>query len=165
MAQSGGGGFGWFIIGIAVGAAGLYWGPTAFQKYVRKEPEQARVTVAPGNTPDMWRRMARFDIEFSQYREQGQNWDWPMTAPELQLCIQDGSEYRKCLGPPDSELRSCQGVFRCTTGPIRVPDGPFRVELNEWDDYNKPDPIGASECNIGQTCRLTLGVVTVRAAQ
>ena len=165
MAQSSGGGFGWFIIGIAVGVAGAFWGPSFFQKYVRQEPEQARVTLAPGNTPDQWRRRAQFDIEFSQFREQGQNWDWPMTAPELQLCVQDGAEYRKCLGPADAELRSCQGVFRCTTAPIRVPDRAFRVELNEWDDYNKPDPIGAADCDVGQTCRLALGVVTVRAAQ
>jgi hypothetical protein len=164
MAQQGGGGFGWFVIGIAVGAAGLYWGPGLFQKYVRQEPERVRVNVAPGHTPDMWQRLARFEIEFSQFREQGQNWDWPMTSPELQLCIREGGEYRKCFGPLDPELAMCQGKFRCTTGVIRVPDVAFTVELNEWDDYNKPDPIGVVTCDVGQTCKMPLGVVTVRGA-
>jgi hypothetical protein len=45
-----------------------------------------------------------------------------------------------------------------------VPDVPFAVELNEWDDYNKPDPIGAVECDVGQTCKFPLGMVTVQGA-
>ncbi|MFM9863228.1 MAG: hypothetical protein ACKVRO_06440, partial [Micropepsaceae bacterium] len=40
-------------------------------------------------------------------------------------------------------------------------DVPFSVELNEWDDYNKPDPIGAVDCNIGQVCKFPLGAVTL----
>jgi len=165
MAQSsGGGGFGWFVVGIGVGVAGTIWGPSLFQKYVRQMPETVRVDVAPGYTPGVWRRLVRFDIEFSSRREQGQNWDWPMTSPELQLCVREGSEYRKCFGPMDGEMATCQGKFRCTTGVIRVPDGPFNVELNEWDDYNRPDPIGSGECDVGRTCRFALGVVTVRAA-
>jgi len=163
MAQQSGGGLGWFVIGALVGAAAVSFGPGAYQKYVLKAPENVRVEVAPGHTPGVWRRLARFDIEFSRFRAQGQNWDWPMTSPELQLCIREGSEYRKCLGPLDGELASCQGTFRCTTAAIRVPDGPFGIELNEWDDYNKPDPIGSADCDVGMTCKLALGVVTVRA--
>ena len=43
------------------------------------------------------------------------------------------------------------------------PDVPFAVELNEWDDYNKPDPIGAIECDVDQVCKFPLGMVTVRS--
>lgn len=165
MAQRSGGGFGWFVVGVAVGAAGVYYGPGAYQKYTNQIPAgNVRVEVAPQYTPGEWHRNARFDIEFSQTRAQGQNWDWPMTSPELQLCIREGGEYRKCFGPLDPELAMCQGKFRCTTGVIRVPDVAFTVELNEWDDYNKPDPIGVVTCDVGQTCKMPLGVVTVRGA-
>jgi hypothetical protein len=162
MAQ---GGFGWFVIGCAVGAAVVYFGPTAYQRYVQKVPVGGvRVEVASDYTPGVWRRTARFDVEFSRLKANGQNWDWPMTDPELQLCIREGTEYRKCFGPLDPELAGCQAKFRCTTGPIRVPDVPFAVELNEWDDYNKPDPIGSVECEVGQVCKFPLGMVTVHNA-
>ena len=39
---------------------------------------------------------------------------------------------------------------------------PFTVELNEWDDYNKPDPIGSVDCDVGQTCKFPLGTVAIR---
>ena len=164
MAQNSGGGLGWFVIGVAVGAAATFWGPSYYNKYVRQAPPigSVRVDVAPGYTPGVWHRMARFEIEFSRYKENGQNWDWPMTDPELQLCIREGGEYRKCLGPKDVELAPCQGKFRCTTASIRVPDVPFTVELNEWDDYNKPDPIGMVDCDVGQTCKFPLGIVTIQ---
>lgn len=162
--KSGGGGFGWFIVGIAVGAAGLYYGPNVFRKYVQQLPDNVRVEVANDYTPGVWRRTARFDVEFSRFKATGQNWDWPFTAPELQLCVREGGEYRKCFGPKDPELASCQGKFRCTTAAIKVPDGAIGIELNEWDDYNQPDPIGAIDCDVGQTCKFALGVVTVRAA-
>jgi hypothetical protein len=171
MAQgSGGSGFGWFIIGIAVGAAGITYGPDAYRKYVSKTPEVVRVQVpsassgaAAAYTPGTWQREVRFDIEYSSLKADGRNWDWPMTAPELQLCVRQGTEYRKCLGPRDTELATCQGKFRCTTGVIRVPNGQFSVELLEWDDYNQPDPIGTVGCDVGQTCQFQLGVLTVRA--
>src|SRR6185436_1915774 len=134
--QSGGGGFGAFLIGVIVGAAGMYYGPGLYQKYVRQQPEQVRVEVQGDHNPGVWNRAARFDIEFSAKRADGKDWDWPFTAPELQLCIREGTEYRRCLGPKDAPLAACQGKFRCTTGPISVPDAPFTVELNEWDDYN-----------------------------
>jgi hypothetical protein len=162
--RSGGGGFGWFVIGIAVGVAGTIYGPTLFRKYVQPMPESVRVEVAGDYTPGVWRRAARFDIEFSKFKANGQNWDWPMTAPELQLCVREGSEYRKCFGPKDAELSSCQGKFRCTTAAIQVPEGPFSIELQEWDDYNQPDPIGIVDCNVGERCPFQLGVVTVRPA-
>ena len=162
--QSGGGGFGWFVIGVLVGAVGVSYGPSTYQKYVLKAPESVRVEVGGDYTPGVWRRSARFDIEFSKFKANGQNWDWPMMAPEMQLCIREGSEYRKCLGPQDAELSPCQGRFRCTTAVIKLPDVPFTVELNEWDDYNKPDPIGTVDCNVGQTCKFPLGVVTIRNA-
>jgi chromosomal replication initiator protein len=41
-------------------------------------------------------------------------------------------------------------------------DVPFTVELNEWDDYNKPDPIGSVDCDLGMACKFPLGTVTVR---
>jgi hypothetical protein len=166
MAQrSGGGGFGWFIIGVVVGACGVYFGPTAYQKYSQEIPAgQVRVEVAPESTPGEWKRMVRFDIEFSRYKANGQNWDWPMVDPELQLCIREGSEFRKCYGPLDAELAACKGKFRCTTAAIAVPGVAFSIELNEWDDYNKPDPIGTLSCDVGQTCRFPLGIVTVRDA-
>jgi hypothetical protein len=47
---------------------------------------------------------------------------------------------------------------------IKVPDVPFTIELNEWDDYNKPDPIGAVDCDVGQTCKFPLGIVSVQNA-
>jgi hypothetical protein len=140
--NSSGDGLGGFILGLAIGAASVYWGPGLYQKYVRGTPESVRIEIAGDRTPGVWNRTARFQIEFSRFKEDGRNWDWPFTAPELQLCIREGSEYRKCLGPKDTELASCQGKFQCTTGPIRVPDAPFDVELNEWDDYNAVDPIG-----------------------
>lgn len=163
--QSGGGGFGWLIVGIAIGAAAVYFGPSTYQKYVEKRPPgSVRVEVGTGQqAPAEWGRAVRFDIEYSQYKANGQNWDWPMVAPELQLCIREGSEYRKCYGPKDQEVLSCQGLFRCTTGVIRVPPTPFTIELNEWDDYNKPDPIGVVDCDVNQTCKFQLGVVTIRA--
>jgi len=158
--RSGGGGFGAFIFGVVVGAAGMYYAPGLYQKYVRQQPEQVRVEVRGDHAPGVWNRSARFDVEFSAKRADGKDWDWPMTAPELQLCIREGSEYRRCLGPKDPELAACQGKFKCTTAPIRVPDVPFTVELFEWDDFNQPDPIGTVDCDIGQTCRFPLGVVT-----
>src|SRR5262245_9628285 len=116
MAQRSGGGFGWFIIGIAVGAAGVYYGPGFYQTYSNGIPAgQVRVEVAPDYTPGVWKRTARFDVEFSRFKAQGQNWDWPMTDPELQLCIREGDEYRKCFGPLDAVMASCQGKFKCTT--------------------------------------------------
>jgi hypothetical protein len=159
--RSGGGGFGWFVIGVAAGVAGTIYGPSLFQKYVTQHPETVRVDVAPDYTPGVWRRVARFDVEFSRFKENGQNWDWPFTDPELQLCVREGGEYRKCYGPKDAELASCQGKFRCTTAAMHVPDGPFTVELNEWDDYNQPDPIGTVDCDIGQQCKFKLGAVNV----
>jgi hypothetical protein len=162
--SSGGGGFGWFIVGALVGAAAVSYGPTTYQKYVVQGPTAVRVEVGGDYTPGVWRRSARIDVEFSRYKANGQNWDWPMIAPELQVCIREGSEYRKCLGPQDAELAPCQGRFRCTTGVIRLPDVPFTIELNEWDDYNKPDPIGTADCDIGQTCKFPLGSVTIRDA-
>ncbi len=164
MSQRSGGGFGWFIVGIAVGVAGTIYGPDLFRKYVQPLPENVRVEVAGDYTPGVWQRTVRFDVEFSRFKANGQNWDWPFTAPELQLCVREGGEYRKCFGPKDPELASCQGRFRCTTAAMKVPGGPFGIELSEWDDYNQPDPIGAVECNIGQTCKFQLGLVTVRAA-
>lgn len=162
--QSGGGGFGWLVVGLAIGAAAVYFGPTTYQKYVEKRPPGAvRVEVGSDHAPGVWRRTARVDIEYSRLKANGQNWDWPMMDPELQLCIREGSEYRKCYGPKDQEVASCQGIFRCTTGVIRVPDVPFTVELNEWDDYNRPDPIGVVDCDVNQTCKFQLGVVTIRA--
>lgn len=166
MARESGGGFGWFVIGVAVGAAAVYWGPNTYRQYVQKAPPigSVRVEVAPDYTPGVWHRMVQFEIEYSRFKANGQNWDWPMKAPELQLCVREGSEYRKCLGPLDKELAACQGQFRCTTAPIRVPDLAFTVELNEWDDYNQPDPIGMVDCNVGQMCKFPLGVLTVRDA-
>jgi len=162
--SSGGSGFGWFIIGACVGAAAVYYGPSAYQKYVVRGPQGVRVEVASDYTPGVWRRSARFDIEFSRVKANGQDWDWPMTSPELQMCIVEGSEYRKCFGPLDPELASCQGRFKCTTAVIRVPDVGFGVELNEWDDYNKPDAIGAVDCDVGTECKFPLGTIIVRDA-
>jgi hypothetical protein len=167
MAQSGGGGFGWFVIGVAVGAAAVYFGPNAYRQYVQQNRVPVggvRVEVAPEYTPGEWRRTARLEIEFSRYKANGQNWDWPMVDPELQVCIREGTEFRKCYGPLDGELAACKGKFRCTTAPIRVPSVAFSIELNEWDDYNQPDPIGAVTCDIGQVCKFGLGQVTVRDA-
>ena len=164
MAQRSSGGFGWFVIGIAVGVAGTLYGPGAYTKYISKTPDTVRVEVPATTTPAGWRRMARFDIEFSKFRADGKNWDWPMTDPELQLCIRQGSEYRKCFGPKDFEVAACQAKFKCTTAAIEVPAGRFIVELNEWDDFNPPDPIGSIECDIGETCKFALGIVTVTAA-
>ena len=165
MAQkSGGGGFGWFIIGCAVGAAGVTWGPDFFRKNVLKEPETIRMQVPSDYTPGVWQRLVRLDIEYSSLKADGRNWDWPMKAPELQLCIREGREIRKCFGPLDAEIASCQGKFRCTTAPIKVPNGPFGIELNEWDDYNAADPIGTVDCDVGRTCQFALGSVTVRGA-
>jgi hypothetical protein len=165
MAQrSGGSGFGWFLIGVLVGAAGVWYGPGAYQRYVQRIPGTVRVEVGGNYTPGVWHRTARFDIEFSKYKANGQNWDWPMTAPELQVCIREGSEYRKCFGPKDPELSSCQGRFQCTTGVLHVPDVPFTLELNEWDDYNANDPIGTVDCDMGQDCTFPLGRVHVRPA-
>ena len=121
--KSGGGGFGWFIIGIAVGAAAVYWGPGQYQAYVQNTPAgQVRMEVEPTYVPGQWQRMARFDIEFSARKANGQNWDWPMTDPELQICIREGSELRKCYGPLDPVLAACKAKFRCTTGAIPVPN-------------------------------------------
>ncbi len=136
MSRQSGGGFAGFAFGVFVGAAGVYFGPGLYQKYVLHAPETVRVEVAGDHTPGVWRRLARFDIEFSRKRADGKDWDWPFTDPELQLCIREGSEYRRCLGPKDPELAACQEKFQCTTAPIKVPDVPFTVELNEWDDYN-----------------------------
>ena len=158
--QSGGGSFGAFLFGVVVGAAGVYYGPSLYQKYVAKAPETVRIETTSEHTPGLWHRTARFDIEFSSKRADGKDWDWPFTEPELQLCIREGTEYRRCLGPKDPELAACQKKFRCTTAPIKVPDGSFTVELNEWDDYNPVDPIGTVDCDIGQTCRFPLGIVT-----
>ena len=83
--QSGGSGFGWFFIGIIVGAAAVSYGPAAYQKYVVRGPAAVRVDVGGNYTPGVWRRSARFDVEFSKYKANGQNWDWPMLDPELQL--------------------------------------------------------------------------------
>jgi len=163
MSRQSSGGFAGFAFGLFVGAAGVYFGPGLYQKYVMHTPEIVRVEVAGDHTPGVWRRLARFDIEFSRKRADGKDWDWPFTDPELQLCIREGSEYRRCLGPKDPELAACQEKFQCTTAPIKVPDVPFTVELNEWDDYNPNDPIGTVDCDIGQTCKFPLGVVTARA--
>lgn len=166
MAQRSGGGLGWFVIGAVAGGLAVYYGPNAYQQYVQRTPAGAvRVEVASDYTPGVWRRSARIDVEFSRLKANGQNWDWPMTSPELQLCIREGSEYRKCFGPLDAELAPCQGKFRCTTNAIRVPDVAFTVELNEWDDYNKPDPIGSVPCDVGQSCKFPLGVISVHDAR
>lgn len=167
MAQrSGGGGFGWFVIGIAVGAAGAWYGPNYYSQYVQQRVPVGgvRVEVSPQHTPGQWTRVARVDVEFSRFKANGQNWDWPMTDPELQLCVREGVEFRKCYGPLDPELAACKGQFRCTTAAIKVPGVAFAIELNEWDDYNKPDPIGVVTCDVGQTCKFELGIVTVRDA-
>lgn len=165
MAEKSGGGFGWFIIGAAVGAAAVYWGPSQYEQYAQKVPAgQVRMEVEPTYVPGQWQRKARFEIEFSARKANGQNWDWPMTDPELQLCIRESNEIRKCFGPLDPVLAPCKAKFRCTTEPIAVPSTPFTVELNEWDDYNKPDPIGMVQCDVGLTCKFPLGVVTVRDA-
>ena len=84
-----------------------------------------------------------------------------MMDPELQVCIVEGTEYRKCFGPQSPELAACQGRFRCATEVLKLPDVPFTIELNEWDDYNKPDPIGTFECDVGLECKFPLGRVTV----
>ena len=56
MAQRSGG-FGWFIIGVAVGAAGVTFGPGAYQKYVQQIPAGGvRVEVSSDYTPGVWRR-------------------------------------------------------------------------------------------------------------
>jgi hypothetical protein len=163
--RSGGGGFGWFIIGLAVGAAGVYFGPSAYQSYVSRVPMgQVRMEVEPTHVPGQWHRTARLDIEFSRMKADGRNWDWPLIEPELQVCIREGNELRKCMGPLDPALAACKGKYRCTTAAIAVPDAAFTIELNEWDDYNKPDPIGVVMCDVGQTCKFELGIVTVRAA-
>jgi hypothetical protein len=162
--NSGGGGFGWFIVGIAFGVAGTIYGPGLYRTHVLKQPERARVDLADNVTPREWQRMARFDIEFSQFKADGRNWDWPMKAPELQLCVRQGAEYRKCFGPRNVEMASCQKLFKCTTASIPVPPGRFEVELVEWDDFNAADPIGSVECDVGETCKFELGIVTVRAA-
>lgn len=168
--SGGGGGFGWFIVGIAFGVAGTIYGPGLYRQHVLKQQQApvpvggVRVEVAPGYTPGQWNRMAQFDIEFSRYKATGQNWDWPMTDPELQLCIREGTELRKCYGPLDPQLAPCKAKFRCTTAAIQVPGGPFTIELNEWDDYNAPDPIGAVDCDVGQTCTFQLGIVKVHGA-
>lgn len=166
MAQSsgGGGGFLWFLIGIGVGVAGTIYGPGLYQQYANRPAGEVRMEIEPQYTPGVWTRRVRFDIEYSAKKENGQNWDWPMTAPELQLCVREGSEYRKCYGPLDPEVGPCQGKYRCTTGVIPVPAVAFAIELNEWDDYNKPDPIGSVDCDVGQTCKFPLGVVVVRDA-
>ena len=161
--QSGGGGFGAFVIGVAVGVAATIYGPGLYQKYVSKTPETVRIETTSEHTPGQWHRIARFDVEFSTKRADGKDWDWPFTDPELQLCIREGTEYRRCLGPKDPQLAACQEKVRYTTAPIQVPDGPFTVELNEWDDYNPNDPIGTVDCDIGQTCKFPLGTVTARA--
>lgn len=160
MAGRGGSGFGWFIIGAIVGAVGVSYGPTHFRTYVQQQPVPVRVEVANDYTPGVWRRMTRIDIEFSRKKANGQNWDlWPMTEPELQVCIVEGTEYRKCYGPLSPELAACQGRYRCVTEVIKVPDVPFAIELNEWDDYNRPDPIGRVDCDVGFECRFPLGRV------
>ena len=165
MAQrSGGGGFGWFIVGIGVGIAATIYGPGAYTKYVLKVPERPRIDAPANATPTAWKRMARFEIEYSQFKADGRNWDWPMKAPELQLCIRQGAEYRQCFGPKDAQVASCQGLFKCTTAAISVPAGRFEVELVEWDDFNAPDPIGIVSCDVGETCKFDLGIVTVHPA-
>jgi hypothetical protein len=121
--------------------------------------------VPNDHTPGVWRRKARLAIEFSTVKADGKDWDWPLTAPELTVCIREGAEYRKCLGVKDPELKDCQGVFKCMTGPISVPDVPFTVELFEFDDYNAPDAIGAVDCDVGRTCEFPLGRVTVLDAK
>lgn len=161
MAESGGGSFGAFVFGVVVGVAGTIYGPGLYQKYVSKQPETVRIEMGGEQKPGLWQRTARFDIQFSSKRPDGKDWDWPMTEPELQLCIRDGSEYRRCLGPRDPALASCQGKFTCTTGPISVPSHGFTVELNEWDDFNAPDPIGTIDCDVGQTCQFALGKIII----
>jgi hypothetical protein len=163
--------FGGFVIGFAVGVAAMYYGPDYIRKHVTKEaykpapPGAVRVEVPPDHTPGLWRRKAKLAIEFSQKKADGNPWDWPLTAPELSVCIREGTEYRKCLTPADPAVKSCQGVFTCVTGTIDVPDVPFTVELFEFDDYNAPDPIGAIDCDIGRTCEFPLGRVRVMEAK
>lgn len=169
MAQkSGGGGFGSFIVGVAIGAAGMYFGPDIYRNRVlNQQPVPVggvRVEAGADYVPGQWNRRAQIDIEFSRYKANGQNWDWPMIEPELQLCIREGTEMRQCYGPLDPVMAPCRGKYRCTTAAIAVPGVAFAIELNEWDDYNKPDPIGAVTCDVGQICKFQLGVVTVRGA-
>ena len=71
--QSGGSGFGWFVIGVIVGAVGVAYGPTQFRKYVQQQPTQVRINVANDYTPGVWRRSARLDIEFSRYKANGRS--------------------------------------------------------------------------------------------
>lgn len=166
--NSGGGGFGWFIVGCAVGAAGMYYGPDIYAKRVLNQQPlpkgSVRMEAGPGYVPGQWTRRARIDIAFSRFKATGAYWDWPMTDPELQLCIREGTDFRKCYGPLDLELAPCKARFSCTTAVIPVPSVAFVIELNEWDDYNSPDPIGATPCDVGQTCKFQLGEVTVRDA-
>ncbi|HAH10640.1 MAG TPA: hypothetical protein DCL48_11110 [Alphaproteobacteria bacterium] len=166
MAQSTLGGF---IIGFAVGAVAVAYGPQLYEQYGKgviapSEPEKVRIEVPPDHTPGVWRRKAAFDIEFSQKKADGNDWDWPLTSPELQLCIREGTEYRKCWGPTDPALKGCQGKFKCSTGPLNVPDVAFEVELYEFDDYNDPDRIGSVSCDIGRSCEFPLGRVTITNA-
>src|SRR5262245_18931879 len=114
------GGFGAFLIGVIADAAGLYYGPRRYQRYVHENvaPQPVRVEVGSDYTPGVWRREARLAIEFSSKRADGKDWDWPMTSPELQVCIRETNEYRKCWGPSDMELKMCQGHFQCVTGPM-----------------------------------------------
>ena len=107
--QSGGGGFGAFVIGVIVGVVGTMYGPGLYQKYVLKTPETVRIETTAERTPGQWHRTARFDVEFSSKRADGKDWDWPFTEPELQLCIREGSEYRRCLGPEGSAARRLSG--------------------------------------------------------
>lgn len=168
MAQST---FGGFLVGIAVGVAATLYAPSLYVKYVTKEgdkpapPGSVRIEVPPDHTPGVWRRKARLAIEFSQKKADGNPWDWPMTSPELTVCVREGLEYRKCLTPKDAALSNCQGVFQCTTGTIDIPDVAFTIELFEYDDYNQPDVIGAVECDVGRACEFPLGRVRVLEAK
>lgn len=168
MAQST---FGGFVVGVAVGVAAAMFGPQLFKTYVTKEaskpapPGSVRIEVPSNHTPGVWRRKARIAIEFSRTKSDGKDWDWPLTSPELSVCVREGMEYRKCLTPKDAALADCQGVFQCVTGVVDVPDVPFTVELFEFDDYNPPDAIGAAECDIGKTCEFPLGRVRVMDAK
>jgi hypothetical protein len=163
--------FGGFMIGLVTGLLLAWYGPTMFKRYVTKTEQQpappgsVRIEVPSNHTPGIWRRKARIQIEFSQKKADGNDWDWPLTSPELSVCVREGLEYRKCLTPKDQALKNCQGVFQCVTGVLDVPDVPFTVELFEFDDYNPPDPIGAVDCDIGRTCDFPLGRVRVIEAK
>lgn len=164
--RSGGSRFAWFVLGCILGGLGGYFGPDLYDRnrglidtvVLRNPPPPPPVDYRPG----VWRRTVTLDITYSAQKANGQPWDWPMTAPELELCILEGDQFKKCWKRTDAELSDCQSKFQCTARGIQVPDVPFTVELKEADDLNASDEIGSVLCNVGETCRFDLGSVTVK---